>query len=41
MELFAKIVNGWKLLIISAKSSNLDGLQGFEYISVFFQWEEC
>ena len=33
MEVFSKIVNGWKLLIIFAKSSFLDDWQGFEYAS--------
>ena len=31
MELFAKIVNGWKLLPIFAKSCILEIWQGFEY----------
>ena len=34
MELFAKIVNDWKLLIIFAQSSILDVWLGFEYASV-------
>ena len=33
MELFAKIVNSFKLLIILAKCSVLDIWQGTEYVS--------
>ena len=33
MERFAKVVNGWKLLIIFAKRSILDVWQGSEYAS--------
>ena len=38
MELFAKIVNGWKLLAIFAKSSILDTQLGFEYASRTLCW---
>ena len=31
MELFAKIVDGWKLLTVFAKSSILDITQSFKY----------
>ena len=36
MELFAKIVNSWKSLSISAKNTILDVLLGFEYVSASF-----
>ena len=33
MEAFLKIINGWKLLTISVKTSPLDVWQGSEYTS--------
>ena len=39
MNLFAKIVNGWKPLTFFAKSSNLDVWQGSEYASCIDELE--
>ena len=38
MEIFAKIINTWKPLTISAKCSILDVWQVFEYASSFYYW---
>ena len=36
MELFVKIINGWKPLTFLTKSSILDVRPGFDYASTFF-----